>query len=316
MQTKLQATVENLEAKELLPELKRSPGSAGKIGGRANLSTHGNSVSDMAATASGELALIMSQGRASTLTLVLTNLDLANAVKYVMFGDPNASVHCGVLDARLENGRATPQLFVVDSSEERINGEGNVDFKTEQYDVRLVADSKRASLVALRGPIRIGGTFKDPKVMPEVGPIAARVGAAVALGVLATPLAALIALVDPGDAKSANCAALVEQAKQSVQSSPVAPDSTASGRPAAAQSPSKERGTDARPNATSTTVRPEVWAGGRCRQHCSRTACHRPPGGREATTTQRSSLLSLDDSLHRPDQRSHTASTQTRHRSS
>ncbi len=75
-----------------------------------------------------------------------------------------------MLDARLENGRATPQIFVVDSSEERINGEGSVDFKTEQYDLRLVADSKRPSLVALRGPIRIGGTFKDPKVIVILRP--------------------------------------------------------------------------------------------------------------------------------------------------
>jgi hypothetical protein len=213
MQTNLQATVENLEAKELLPELKRSPGSAGKIGGRASLSTRGNSVSDMAASASGELALIMSQGRASTLTLVLTNLDLANAVKYVVFGDPNAPVHCGVLDVKVENGRATPEIFVVDSSEERINGEGNVDFKTEQYDLRLVADSKRASLVALRGPIRIGGTFKDPKVMPEVGPIAARAGASSGIRARSRARSVTRSTAKPGSRGSGSAAGRSDQAR-------------------------------------------------------------------------------------------------------
>ena len=69
-------------------------------------------------------------------------------------------------------------------------GEGAIDFKSEQYKLRLVAHSKRASLIALRGPIRVGGTFERPTVHPEVGPVAARLGAATALGVLVTPVAA------------------------------------------------------------------------------------------------------------------------------
>jgi hypothetical protein len=214
--TRVQATASNLEAKALLPALKRSPGSAGKIGGRATLSATGNSIADMAGSANGEVALIMSQGRASTLSLVLVNLDLANAAKYLLYGDPNAPVYCGVITARVQDGRVAPDTFVIDSSEEKITGEGRVDFGNERYDLRLVADSKRPSLVALRGPIRIGGTFKHPQVQPEIGPVVARVGAAIALGVVATPLASLLPLIDPGDAKGANCGALFEQARKEV----------------------------------------------------------------------------------------------------
>jgi uncharacterized protein involved in outer membrane biogenesis len=236
IRTVAQATATNLEAKALLPALKRSPGSAGKVGGSARLSATGNSIAAMAGSADGELALIMSQGRASTLSLVLVNLDLANAAKYILYGDPNAPVHCGVVTGRVQDGRLTPEIFVVDSSEEKITGEGTIDFKDERYDLRLVADSKRASLVALRGPIRVGGTFKRPEVRPEVGPLAARVGAAIALGIVATPLASLLPLVDPGDAKGANCSALVEQARKespATQSSvPPAPVRPAPARPA------------------------------------------------------------------------------------
>ncbi len=236
--TKAQATATNLEAKALLPALKRSAGSAGKVGGRAELSATGNSISAMAASANGELALIMSQGRASTLSLVLVNLDLANAAKYLLYGDPNAPVNCGVITGRVVDGRLVPQTFVIDSSEEKITGEGTIDFKDERYDLRLVADSKRASLVALRGPIRVGGSFKHPEVRPEVGPLAARVGAAVALGIVATPLAALIPLVDPGNAKGANCTALLEQAgkeapaetRSSVQPDPARSEPASAGR--------------------------------------------------------------------------------------
>ena len=214
--TRVQATANSLEAKALLPALKRSPGSAGKVGGRAVLTATGNSIADMAGSADGEVALIMAQGRASTLSLVLLNLDLANAAKYLLHGDPDAPVHCGVLTARVHGGRAAPDTFVIDSSEEKITGEGTIDFKKERYDLRLVADSKRASLVALRGPIRVGGTFKDPQVRPELGPVVARVGAAIVLGIVATPIASLLPLVDPGDAKGASCGPLIEQARKEV----------------------------------------------------------------------------------------------------
>jgi uncharacterized protein involved in outer membrane biogenesis len=152
----------------------------------------------------------------STLSLLLTNLDLANAAELLLRGDKNAPVYCAVLGGRVREGIFVPQLFVVDSSEERITGEGEIDFRDERYNVRLKADSKRPSLVALRGPIRIEGTFKHPKVVPEAGPVVARVAAAVALGTLLTPPAALLALVDPGGARDSNCAALVAQAEKAV----------------------------------------------------------------------------------------------------
>jgi uncharacterized protein involved in outer membrane biogenesis len=79
----------------------------------------------------------------------------------------------------------------------------------------------------LRGPIRIGGTFKNPTVHPEAGPLAARAGAAVALGVLVTPIASLLALVDLGGAKDSNCSALVEQAKENVAAPPPPPQQKA-----------------------------------------------------------------------------------------
>ena len=57
-------------------------------------------------------------------------------------------------------------------------------FGTNCYDLKLKAQSKRPSLIALRGPIAIDGSFKNPNVHPESGQIAARVGTSIALGAL------------------------------------------------------------------------------------------------------------------------------------
>ena len=232
IQTEADVTVRKVDVKILFPELKANEASAGRVGGRARLWSTGNSIAQISASADGELSIVMSNGRLSTLSLLLTNLDLANAAELLVRGDKNAPVRCAVLGGRVREGVFVPQLFVVDSSEEKITGEGEIDFRDERYNVRLKADSKRPSLVALRGPIRIEGTFKHPKVVPEAGPVVARVAAAVALGAMLTPPAALLALADPGGARDSNCAALVAQTEKAVddESNPTAAMSVAETR--------------------------------------------------------------------------------------
>lgn len=230
-------TVRNVDLSKLLPILKANEQSAGKVGGRAKLVATGNSVQQMAASADGELALIMREGRLSTLSLFLANLDLANAARMLVRGDQNAPVHCMVASTTVRDGWLNSNFLVVDSTEELITGEGGIDLREERYKLRIKADSKRASLLALRGPIRVGGTFKHPEVTPEVAPLAVRAGAAIALGALLTPPAALLALIDPGGAKDSDCAALVARAQQDVErgagarASPVAPATKPSPRP-------------------------------------------------------------------------------------
>jgi uncharacterized protein involved in outer membrane biogenesis len=209
-----QAKVEarNVELKRIFPQLASPNGSAGRFGGRAELRTQGNSVADMFASANGEAAVAMRGGEASTLQLILTNLDLARAAQLLIGGDKTAVIHCAVAALHAKDGVMTPDLFVVDTTAELITGDGSIDFGNEQYDLHLKADSKDPSLLALKGPIVIGGTFNAPVVRPAVGPVVARVGAAIGLGVLAPPLA-LLPLIDLGDAPDADCRALYHDAR-------------------------------------------------------------------------------------------------------
>jgi hypothetical protein len=91
-----------------------------------------------------------------------------------------------------------------------------VGFKDERYDLHFEAQSKQASPLALRGPIVVSGTFKNPTVRPEIAPLVARVGAAVGLGAIAPPLA-LLALVDFGGALDADCPALITDAQMAAK---------------------------------------------------------------------------------------------------
>ncbi len=216
-------TVRNVELAQILPALKPPNGSAGKVGGRARFAATGNSVAEMLASSNGEVALISRGGEASELAIVLTNLDLARAAQLLLKGDENSPIRCVVADFLAENGNMSAQTLVMDTEAEKILGEGSVNFATERYDLRLNAKSKRTSLLALRGPMIVEGTFKSPQVHPAVGPAAARLGTSVALGVAVTPLAALLPLIDFGGAIDADCQGLMQDAKDNVQAQRVGP---------------------------------------------------------------------------------------------
>jgi uncharacterized protein involved in outer membrane biogenesis len=191
------------------------------VGGRAHFTATGNSVADMLATSSGEVALISWGGDASELAIVLSNLDVARAAELLLRGDANSPIRCVVADFVADNGVMDAKTLVVDTEAEKILGQGSIDFTKEGYDLKLNAQSKRPSLIALRGPIVIDGSFKNPNVHPAVGPIVARVGTSLALGAL-NPLAALLALTDFGGASDANCRALIAEASGNVQATATA----------------------------------------------------------------------------------------------
>jgi uncharacterized protein involved in outer membrane biogenesis len=219
-------TVRNVELKQILPALKPPKASAGKVGGRARFTATGNSIAAMLGSSNGEVALISRGGEASALAVVLTNLDLARAVPILLKGDENSPIRCVVADFVAEDGTMTARTLVMDTEAEKIIGQGRVDFAQERYDLALNARSKKPSMMALRGPILIDGSFKSPNVHPAAGPVAARVGASVALGVALTPVAALLPLIDLGGSGDADCRALMQDAKENVEAKDAVPERT------------------------------------------------------------------------------------------
>ena len=91
-----------------------------------------------------------------------------------------------------------------------ITGEGSIDLESEGFDLTLQGHPKHPRL-RLRTPVFVHGSWKHPVFGVEMGKPAVQAGGAVALGVLLSPLAAMLAFVDPGLAKDVNCAAVLAQ---------------------------------------------------------------------------------------------------------
>jgi hypothetical protein len=136
----------------------------------------------------------------------------------LLTGDKNVPIQCMVSDFQAEKGDLRIKTMVLDTGHEKITGSGNINLRDETLNLTLQANPKDTSLVTLRGPILITGTFKQPSVTPQLKGPAARGAAAVALGLVGGPLAALVPFIQFGTAKNSNCGALIASAEKSVQS--------------------------------------------------------------------------------------------------
>jgi uncharacterized protein involved in outer membrane biogenesis len=204
----IKIAVKRLQLPKLFPKLEITKNSAGLIGGAMDIKSHGKSVGALLGSADGDFGLIMSGGQISKLLLEVIGLDGARIIELLFTGDKNVPVRCGVIDFDIKKGIMSSEAFVIDTTDTKIVGEGQISLAEETIDMKLSPQAKDVSILSLRTPIHIEGTFKDPVILPDKI-LAIRAGAAVLLGVLATPLAALIPTIETGLAEDANCRALI-----------------------------------------------------------------------------------------------------------
>ncbi|HEJ7144654.1 TPA: AsmA family protein, partial [Serratia marcescens] len=104
--------------------------------------------------------------------------------------------------------------FVFDTENAVINITGNTNLSTERLDLSIDPESKGMRVLTLRSPLYVKGTFKHPDAGVKAGPLIARGAAAVALGAVLTPAAALLALVSPSEGGEENqCGQILREMK-------------------------------------------------------------------------------------------------------
>lgn len=186
----------------------------GLFGGKVSLAGEGASLAEVLATSNGDLALIMSGGEISLLLIEAADLDIGQALPLFFGKDKSTRINCGVMNFNVKDGMLTSNVVALDTKDSLLVGNVDIDLKDEVIDARLDAKPKDNSLFSLRIPITITGNLKSPSVGIDKEKTARRGGAAIALGVLLTPFAALLAFVEDGDAPDADCRALIREARQ------------------------------------------------------------------------------------------------------
>jgi AsmA family protein len=178
----------------------KPPYVTGLMGGRISLDGRGRSAADLLATADGRIVLYWTQGTVSHLIVEAAGIDLAQAAGVLIRGDKDLPVQCGIADLAVKDGRVTPQPMIVDTRDSLVRVEGDISLATERMALRAKVEPKDVSPLTLRTPLKVEGTLSDPSISLEKAPLLRRVVPAAVLGVAVGPLAALLPLVDLGEA--------------------------------------------------------------------------------------------------------------------
>ncbi|RTZ40034.1 AsmA family protein [Candidimonas sp. SYP-B2681] len=215
MQAEMVIAARHLKLKKLFPGAETMKASFGELHGDANLKAQGSSIAELLGHSNGQFKALVSRGTVSRFLLEAAGLNVANMVLAKLFGDEQVVLNCVATDFTVTDGLMTAKVFKLETDDTTVDITGTINMRTEVMDLDIRPENRTVRIFTLRSPLYAKGTFKDPEVGVQMGPLAARAGAAVALGVVATPLAALLPLLNVGSNESNDCAPMLgEKAKK------------------------------------------------------------------------------------------------------
>ena len=204
IRTQARISARGLDLAKLFPDAKLTQDAVGRIGGEVDISGNGNSIAAMLGSADGDIALGMGRGQISNLLLELAGIDIAEALKFLITKDRKVPIRCAFGDFTVADGIMQSRALAFDTQDTIIVGSGKISLKQETLDLELRPRPKDRSILALRSPLVIGGTFKDPSFRPDFKRLGLRGALALALGSIAPP-AALLATLELGPGKDSDC---------------------------------------------------------------------------------------------------------------
>ena len=204
--------VRAVQLNQLFPTIETSKSSLGRMSGQLDLNGRGNSAAEMLGSASGDLSVLMGRGQISNILLEYLGLDGGEIIKFLVSGDRNVQLRCAVAAFDVKQGLMTSRALVLDTVDTVIHGSGQVSLANETLNLRLEPSPKDFSILSLRSPLTISGTFASPQAGPDKGALAGRGALALALG-LVNPLLALAATIETGPGEDADCAGIFAQGK-------------------------------------------------------------------------------------------------------
>lgn len=216
---RMKISARNLKLDRLFPKVQAMGASVGELGGEAQLTAAGDSPATLLGSANGEIKALISEGTFSKFILEAMGLNVGAVIAAKLFGDNQVRLNCMASDFKVTDGLMEAQTFIIDTEDATIGVGGAVDLARERLNLTVRTDSKGIRIFSLRAPIYVKGTFKEPDVAVDKGVVALKAGAATVLGTVAAPLAALLALINPGQTEDSPCGQLLARAKEK----PVAP---------------------------------------------------------------------------------------------
>jgi uncharacterized protein involved in outer membrane biogenesis len=194
-------------------------GTSGTVKARVKMSGLGDSVRKSLANSNGRIAVIIPRGSMWTRNTELSELDIGVFIQKMFekkLKEP-VQINCGLVAFTVRGGVAAADPILIDTRKNVMLGRGGFSFRNETLDLAFRADSKKFSLFSGQSPVGIGGYFAEPNIDVISPELVTRAGVGLGLGAVVNPLAAVLAFVDVGDAKAADCGPVLAGASARAQ---------------------------------------------------------------------------------------------------
>jgi len=187
---------------------------SGVMEARAVIDGTGDSVHRVMSNANGVLTVVLPNGEVRSAFAELTGINVAKGVGLLLTKPQDrAQIRCGVAQFNIKDGLMNAENVTFDTENVVIKGKGDIKLGPEELNLQIKGEPKKIRLTRLRTPIEVKGHLRKPSIGVDVGSTAKQGAIAAALGAIATPIAAVLAFVDPGLAKDQNCAAMLAEAE-------------------------------------------------------------------------------------------------------
>lgn len=196
-----------LRIQDFLPNIQNAKPLEGVVNARLQANGTGNSARKAAATANGELTVVIPGGR---IRQSLAELMGVNATKglfmYLSKDKKETDVRCAVAHFKVQDGIMRADRIVFDTSVVLVNGSGSINLRDESMKFVLKGKPKKFRLFRVNVPLVVGGHLSSPKFGIDPGP-------ALFQGGLAAAFQTIIPFIGLNTAESANCAHLLSEAR-------------------------------------------------------------------------------------------------------
>jgi uncharacterized protein involved in outer membrane biogenesis len=196
----------SLDLSRLVPASQSLRNSDGKVQAQIDLKARGNSVAQLLATSSGNVAMLMGRGEISNILLEIAGLDGGELIKFFVEGDQRVQTRCAAMAFDVDKGVMLSRALVMDTNDTVFTGHARVDFAREALAIYVKPAPKDHSILSVRSPLEIGGTFGAPRYGLDKTALGGRAAAALALGAI-NPLLALAATIETGPGEDIDCVA-------------------------------------------------------------------------------------------------------------
>jgi AsmA family protein len=207
----------NIDLSQFKSSTMTSPPLTGSLEGRVRLTGVGDSVHKFAASSQGAISMIIPQGEIEAGIAELTGINVTRGLELLLGDkDKKTEIRCSVMDLQAQQGTLAEKTFFIDTTDVLISGRGDINLQDEKLNLELKGDPKHIRFTRVRAPITVGGTLAHPSIGVDVKKLVGQGAVAAVLGTLLTPIAAVIAFIDPGLAKNKDCASALSQTTEPV----------------------------------------------------------------------------------------------------